>query len=325
MEHEKCLNCEHIPCANLLSNSKRDELDGGELYVLNESVKQKKIVPCQPITPLYSCCMLCQTAYKTLIDENNIEDDKELLVPPLLFFTWQCIYDLKASAFLALTAHYRTAIQLLRPVIENILVGLYFEKRLRREISEEEIDQAWTDFNKWADDKYRISEEEWKRVTGKLEEERKRRLSFGFFIEWLNKEDVLTGRGKERFEKIQGQLNKYLHPYFKHMDIGEEKCSKCPATTRYDKDRYYEWLKFFQNLIDFVIEMVLCYYPAIAETTDGKEAVGYLKNLESLEREVGIPMIKSEYLKDRIARLPDVEELFGVNSKIKPYFSKKQQ
>ena len=36
-------------------------------------------------------------------------------------------------------------------------------------------------------------------------------------------------------------------------------------------------------------------------------------------------MIKSEYLKDRIARLPDVEELFGVNSKIKPYFSKKQQ
>ena len=109
------------------------------------------------------------------------------------------------------------------------------------------------------------------------------------------------------------------------MDIGEEKCSKCPATTRYDKDRYYEWLEFFQNLIDFVIEMMLCYYPAIAETTGGKEAVGYLKNLESLEREVGIPMIKSEYLKDRIARLPDVEELFGVNSKIKPYFSKKQQ
>jgi hypothetical protein len=30
MEHEKCLNCEHIPCANLLSNSKSDELDGGE-------------------------------------------------------------------------------------------------------------------------------------------------------------------------------------------------------------------------------------------------------------------------------------------------------
>lgn len=57
---------------------------------------------------------------------------------------------------------------------------------------------------------------------------------------------------------------------------------------------------------------MLCYYPTIAETTDGKEAVGYLKNLESIERDVGIPMIKSEYLKDRIAGLPDIKELFGV-------------
>ncbi len=311
MEHEKCLNCEHIPCANL--SLKRDESDGGELYILNESIKQKKIVPCQPMTLLYSCCMLCKIAYQILIEENNIEDDKELLPPPpLLFLTWQCIYDLKASAFLALTAHYRTAIQLLRPVIENILVGLYFEERLRRAFSEEKIDQAWSDFDKWADDKYRISQEEWKRVTSKSEEEGKRRLSFGFLIEWLNKEKVLTGRGKERFEKIQGQLNKYLHPYFKRMDIGEEKCSKCPATTCYDGDRYYEWLEFFQNMIDYIIETMLCYYPNITETTDGKEAVGYLKILEYLEREVGIPMIKSEYLKDRIARLPDIEELFGV-------------
>ncbi|MCK4734165.1 MAG: hypothetical protein KAT65_17055 [Methanophagales archaeon] len=311
MEHEKCLNCEHIPCANL--SLERDELDGGELYILNESIKQKKIVPCQPMTALYSCCMLCQTAYKTLIEETNIEDGKELLLPPLLFLTWQFIYDLKASAFLALTAHYRTANQILRPVIENILVGLYFEERLRRAISEEKIDQAWSDFDKWADDKYRISEEDWKRVTGKLEEEeRKRRLSFGFLIEWLNKENVLTGRGKERFEKIQGQLNKYLHPYFKRMDIGEEKCSKCPATTRYDENRYYEWLEFFQNMIDFIIETMLCYYPSIAETADAKEAVGYLKNLEALEKELGIPMIKSEYLKDRIAQLPDIDELFGV-------------
>ncbi|MHC1610894.1 MAG: hypothetical protein ACXQTW_04755 [Candidatus Methanospirareceae archaeon] len=64
---------------------------------------------------------------------------------------------------------------------------------------------------------------------------------------------------------------------------------------------------------------MLWYYPTIAETTDGKEALGYalgyLKNLEYLEREVGIPMIKSEYLKDRIARLPDIEELFGVEGK----------
>ena len=181
IDTEKCLNCEHFPCANL--SLKIDDLDGGELYILNESIKQKIVVPCQPMTPLQTGYLLCQTACKTLIEENNIEDDKELSLPPLLFLTWQCIYDLNASAFLALTAHYRTAIQILRPVVENILVGLYFEERLRRAISEEKIDQAWSDFYKWGDDKYRISEEEWSRVTGKWEEERKRRLSFGFLIE----------------------------------------------------------------------------------------------------------------------------------------------
>ena len=308
--HEKCLSCEHIPCANL--SLKKGELDGGELYVLDECIMQKKVVPCQPITPLYSCCMLCKIARDRFIEENKIEDDEELLMPPLLFLTWQCLYDLKTSAFLALSAHYRGAIQLLRPIIENILVGLYFEGRLRKANSGEETDQAWTDFEKWADNKYRISKEEWRRVTGKVEKERKRRVSFGFLIEWLNKENVLSGRGKERFKKIQGLLNEYLHPYFQHMDIGEEECSKCPATTRYDENRYYEWLEFFQNITDFIIEMLLCYYPTVAGTTDVKEALGHLKNLEDLERDLGIPMIKSKYLKDRITLLPDIEDLIEI-------------
>lgn len=125
-------------------------------------------------------------------------------------------------------------------------------------------------------------------------------------------ENVLSGRGKERFKKIQGLLNKYLHPYFQHMDIGEEECSKCPATTRYDENRYYEWLDFFQNITDFIIEMLLCYYPTVAGTTDVKEALGHLKNLEALKIDLGIPMIKSKYLKDRITRLPDIEDLIEV-------------
>lgn len=256
--------------------------------------------------------MLCKIARDRFIDGNKIEDAEELLIPPLLFLTWQCLYDLKTSAFLALSAHYRGAIQLLRPVIENILVGLYFEERLRIAISEEMMNHARADFGKWADDKYRISEKEWKRVMGKLEEERKRRLGFGFLIEWLNKENILPRRGKKRFETIQRPLNKYLHPYFQQMDIGGDQCSKCPATTRYDENRYYEWLELFQNITDFIIEMMLCYYPTIAETTDAKEALGYLKNLEMLERDLGTPMIKSKYLKDRITRLPDIEDLFEV-------------
>ena len=96
------------------------------------------------------------------------------------------------------------------------------------------------------------------------------------------------------------------------MDIGEEKCSKCPATVRYDENRYYEWLEIFQDIIYFIIIAILCYYPTIAKTADTKEALGYLKNLEVLEKELGRPMIKSEHLKDLIGRLQDIEDLFGV-------------
>ncbi|VUT27611.1 MAG: hypothetical protein SYNGOMJ08_00158 [Candidatus Syntrophoarchaeum sp. GoM_oil] len=296
IDNEKCLNCELIPCANL--SLKSDELDGGELYVLNESIKQKKIVPCQPMIALYSCCMLCKTAYKRFVEENKIEEEDLMDVPPLLELIWQCIYDLKASAFLALTAHYRGAIQLLRPVIENILVGLYFEEKLQRAISEEELDQAWVDFDEWKEGYYKLNGED---------------LDFGNLKKWLEKNDILTEVGKEEFGKLWGKMGKeYIHPYHQRMDIGEEKCSTCPATTRYDENRYYEWLEFFQNLIDFIIEMVLCYYPTIAETADAKEALGYLKNLEGLERDLEIPMIKSKYLRDRIARLPDIENLFEV-------------
>ena len=89
------------------------------------------------------------------------------------------------------------------------------------------------------------------------------------------------------------------------MDIGDEKCSTCPSTTRYDRERYFEWLGIFQDIIDLVIDTMLSYFPTIEETSDAKEALGYLKNLEFLERELEIPMIKSEKLKDRIAQLSD--------------------
>jgi len=295
MAHNKCLECDNIPCANLLFSE--NELEGGEFYVLKESIEKGKITPCQPMTPIYTCCLLCQAIRKTLNDEEDV-------IPPLLFLIWQCLYDFKTSAFLALTAHYRGAIQLLRPVIENILAGLYFEKRLYAS-SEEKGMQAWDDFSKWSEDEFRISESEWLYVMGKKEEERRRRLGFGFLTEWLIKEKVLTGRGKERLQEIQRQLNKFLHPYFEQMDIGDENCSKCPTTTRYVEDRYYEWLNIFQNIIDFFIEDIFSYYPEIEETEEVVEAIENLEILYELEQELKIPMIKSNYLKERIEAMSD--------------------
>jgi len=291
IDDEKCLNCKHIPCANLFL--KKDELDGGELYVLKECViNQKKIVPCQPIMPLYTCCRLWQVAYFALNNEiDKTKENETIEVLPLLFLIRQCFYDFKASAFLALSAHYRGAIQLLRPTVEMILAALYFEKKIQ-ESSEEEKNKVCDEFYGW--------------MAGE------NKLDFGNLIKRLKNQGAITDEDKKRLGKVWGQLSEYLHPHFQHTDIGKEKCSKCPATVRYDENRYFEWLDPFQNIIDFIIKEILCYYSTITETTDGKEALGYLKNLELLEKELGIPMIKSDYLKDRIARLPGIDELFEV-------------
>jgi hypothetical protein len=295
--NEKCLNCELFPFANL--SLKRDELDGGELYVLTESIKQKKIVPCWPMVLLYSCCMLSETAYQTWIEEDKIEEEELMDVPPLLELIWQCVYDLKASAFLALTAHYRGAIQLLRPPIENILVGLYFEERLKRAWpSENEINQAWADFDKWKEGHYKLNGED---------------LDFGNLKKWLVKNDILTEVGKKEFGRLWGKLGKeYIHPYFTHMEIGKEKHSECPATVRYDEDYYYEWLELFQTIIDFIIGATLSYYPRIEKKADAKKALGYMKILKSLEGELGKTMIISEHLKARVDNFPGIDELFEV-------------
>lgn len=310
MEHEKCLSCEHIRFANFLL--KEDELEGGEFYVLNECTKQKKAFPCQPMSVIESCYKLYIAAWDTLNIENEIEEG-EFVELPLLTMVRQCLYDLKASAFLALTAHYRSANQLLRPIVENLLVGLYFETKLQRASTSEnskELEQVLTDLDRWRAERYTISEDEWIKIMGRQQEERKRRLGFGFLIEWLKREKVITKIGQGILvNKTQSVLNKYIHPYFQCMDIGTENCSKSPETTRYDSDLYYEWLEISQNIIYFVIGAILIYYPSVEKPEGGKDALGCLKSLEKLEKELGIVMIKSKYIKEVIAHLPDIEDL----------------
>jgi hypothetical protein len=285
--HEKCLSCERIRFANFLL--KEDEFEGGEFYILNECINQKRVFPCQPMSVIDSCYTLYKAARGTLNIENEIEEG-EFVELPLLTMVWQCFYDLKA----------------------NLLVGLYFETKLRRASTSEdskELEQVVPDLDRWREDGYTISEEEWFKITGRQQEERTRRLGFGFLIEWLKREEVITEIGKEILEnKTQRVLNKYIHPYFQCMDIGKENCSKSPETTRYDGNLYYEWLEIFQNIIYFIIEAILNCYPYVEETEGGKEALGYLKSLEKLEKELGIVMIKSKYLKDFIACLPDTDQ-----------------
>lgn len=152
MDDNKCLSCELSNFGNL--HYQKAELEGGELYVLRESIKQKKLLPCQLTYPLDPTFDIWKEVYISLKNDGHIEelDDNVIVdIPPMVYFTWQIFFDMKASLFLALTAHYRSAIQLLRSSLENIIVSRYFRERLRLASGENKREKEYKKFLNWSE------------------------------------------------------------------------------------------------------------------------------------------------------------------------------
>ncbi len=168
---KQCLWCEISQFGNL--NYIGTNLKGGELHVLEETISQKKVFPCELSLPLDCCFKIWEAAQQSLDDEEisedsliqndaNLQIDENYVVPlieindivttPLLLFLYPCFSDLKASLFLALTGHYRSAIQLLRPVIENVVVGQFQEEKIRRASKKnflKKLDKEYDKFFEW--------------------------------------------------------------------------------------------------------------------------------------------------------------------------------
>ena len=232
-----CLNCRNIsPLENL--EYRKAELEGGELYVLKESLKKRKVLLCEISAP-----MICiSNLWSEIINNTNWE-----FPPPLLFVSLDCTYDFKASAFLALGARYRNAIQLLRPVLENIIVACYFEERIAASNSQGEFDQALVEYDQWAGGtrKYKYN---------KLKNYK------------INKQNFLSNDDLKRINnELWNPLSEYLHTNLSKTDTANDnvrnKEYKLPMTTRYDKDNYLKWLDLYQNLSSYHIEKLLLYYP----------------------------------------------------------------
>ena len=270
------------------------ELEGGELHVLEKIIDQRKIFLCQLEIPLQCCCNLIGT-----ILENDFEMD------PFLTLAAQCLYDLRTSAFLAITAHYRGAKQLIRPAIEALLVGFYFQARINKALPEIEdqsniilddiseispldivfwlcsipnpnglpqansinLFDAANDYVDWTEDNFRISAEYYHEITG-LPVDSVMRLDFRFIKQWLIKNKAIAGRDNQRLESLEGILNKHIHSYFKYMDISNEECSNCPALCRYNHDQYLQWLDMFQNILEIIIRKLFNEYFEVAEGND---------------------------------------------------------
>lgn len=287
-EHKKCLRCEHIKCVDLYRDI--NELEGGELHVLNNLINRKIHLPCELGFLLRPICQLTASF-------------SELGFPTFFLYN-QCIRDLKASAYLILSSHYRNAIQILRPVLENYLVCLYFDTKWINTKTEKQFTKTEKDFSKFMKEKYEIPYSEWVLIFPK-KKRRKKKLDHEFCLKWLVKEGVVNTTFMDRVNKKFGELNKYLHPAFKHMEIHKTDCSACPATVKYNEKEYKEALKLFQDVGTFILDVlcshISCFLPEKIKQTE--DELGYVLTMKDLEKQISHKLIYSDNLNRFISKL----------------------
>lgn len=288
-KHEKCIRCDIIPCINLYKRRGNEEIEGGELYVLQQVIDKKLHFPCETGALLQVICKLTE-----------LYMDIDL---PSFYLFLQCLRDLKASVFLLLTAHYRNSLQLLRPVIENYLVGLYFDWKILLAKNDEKR-KIWQNFNDFWEEKYEIPETEWKEINPN-EEKRKKLLDYDFCLRWLIKKGVVKGKIGSKLQKKIGELNRYLHPAFKHTEIGKPDCTSCPTDVRYDEKEYKKTVTLFQDIITLIIDALGFYISQFLseKTNEMEEELKVFVALRDLEKETKRQLIYSRELANLISRL----------------------
>ncbi|MGD0072457.1 MAG: hypothetical protein ABSB71_12970 [Candidatus Bathyarchaeia archaeon] len=287
-----CLRCKHIFCTNFYRKGKKN-FEGGESYVLKELIKEKVVLPCNISSMIYTTCQLLSSLWPSL--------------STYLFI--QSVRDLKASAYLLLSCHYRSSIQLLRPIVENCVAGLYWDAKygLANEDKRELVEQQ---FSQFLEDKYEIPFPEWKYVfPNEDESKRKKKLDYDYCLSWMAKDErtIIGGESKQEISKLIGELNKYLHPSgLKRMEIGKENCPDCPSWVRYEKEEYERCTRLFQDVTALLIQVFYTYLESrLLDKMQSKavlNAISYIKSLEYLEKELKTKLIFSEQLKTFLSK-----------------------
>jgi len=281
-EHKDCLRCEHIKCIDFYREI--DELEGGELYVLESTIKKRVHLPCEVgflIRPM------CQLLY-------IIVSNLDLISSPLYI---QCIRDMKASAFLLFSSHYRNSIQVLRPVLENHLVGLYFDTRWINAETDKEKENVEEDFKDFIEGRYMVPSSEWKKLFPNRER-RKRKIDHEFCVEWLVDRNIINTKFKNKIIKKFGVLNRYLHPDFTRMDIYRANCASCPATVKYDENEYRKAIKIFQDIGVLILDVLCQYieYHLPGKVKEMENELGYVITMKDLEKKIPHKLIYSDDL-----------------------------
>ncbi|HUU63052.1 MAG TPA: hypothetical protein VMX96_03925 [Dehalococcoidia bacterium] len=221
----------------------------------------------------------------------------------------QCIRDLKAVLLLVFTGHYRNAMQIFRPVIENFLTGLYWDAKLLQSGDDEKARQTVKEeYNKFTkQDRYVVPEEDRNEAFISDDKRKKEYLDQDFLLAWLLAKKVIDPTYKADLQKKIRKLNNFLHPNFKATDISRPDCASCPSCVSFNEKEYRKCIEIFQDITTLILatchKLIVESSPGDLDDPDVKEALGNIRGLHELEAEIERQLVLSSRLKEFIASL----------------------
>jgi len=291
-KHQKCMRCDEIPCINFYRWTKGKP--AGEITTYKRMIKALDWRPCEAGSLIYYFCQVFQP----------FQDD--FLSGSLLY---QCIRDLKSCVFLLWFGHYRSSLQILRPIVENFLAALYFDVKFNQVSGETEREKVREDYIRFCKNDYEVTGSEWLEIFPK--EEWRRKLDQKFLLKWLVAKGRIDGKRMTRIQKLVGRLNIYLHPHVEYPETSECPSPDCPSLVGWDNSEYEKCITILQDVVAELLWLfryhvetsysrVLRYKRTRATLENAKEM---LKALEDLEHDLGRRLIFSERLRSFINEL----------------------
>jgi hypothetical protein len=294
MKENACLKCKIIPCTNFYEKGKAP-LEGGEIYVLNKLIEERIVLPCNVIDVVYISCKLFDLLNDKIFGSDNLPSTK--IFP-------QGIRDLRASAYLLLSCHYRSAIQLLRPIVENCLVSMYWDSKYVLAVKEHKEKQFKKEFQLFEEGQFEISDEERKEVFPN-ETKQKKRLDYDYCLTWLmthkgekNKEEIpISFDNRDQLTKKWGELNRYIH-----SNAAQYENTKVCCFVKYEKLVFENCMMLYQDVAALMLELlynyVQVYFPRKTKAAIQviQETTGDLANQKELEGDINTRLIFSNQL-----------------------------
>lgn len=255
---DSCAHCQEINCIDLFSNSKDDDLVGGELFLYNQlhhSMKEDEDLSlhiCANGRLLECACFIIST-----LDELFPDDY-------LIIVSNEVVRDMKTSFYLAMSGHYRQAILIQRCVFENFLYGFYFYTEYYK-FSKDETDkkELHKKFLSWINGSFRKKESD--------------------LIDIIRRGECISKEEIKLWLNLFKNLSQFVHTIQKTHTGEAIKCGKniemksCYSEVEFNKDKLIEWSRYYQAVFFLILNKLISKYPAIKKEEPGKLALEMLR------------------------------------------------